>query len=317
MRTSSTEKEEPMPQTMALILRSVPVFARPDTESSRIGKAKKRRRYPFVKEQCDAKDGNTYWYQIKLDGKQGWIVESSYSHDYADLVDGDEGEGVVQPDSEPPSIRGELLSWDGFTKLLPMFAQARYHLSKAQYPILPLGMERSLKRFQGDDRINCSMTSCALVTNAMDTAINGTQYGWWQVYKGTKPETNYGPGAAVDMGVGVLVPEPARILPTGGVYLIQHFPKRRRGGHSYLVIDCDDGTGRILTLEATKGWRVNGLGFRGLGSYRDVGNPGADWAKKQKTHSCYTWQGLCSDYKVVAARLRIDHASVKAWLAGR
>jgi len=300
-----------VPKTMALILKTVPVFDDASTSSRRLGRAQKGKRFPFVKQQEDVNDPRTDWYQIEFEGKESWVVESSHRHNYVDLVDGEDGEGIEQPSLEPPAISGDLVDWGDFLGLLPSYHPQTYKQKGAQMPIAPKGLQRCIaKRHIGSKYTNCSLFTCSLVTNAMDTAITTTLYGWWQVYASSKG-TSHGPGAAVAAGFATMVPEPKKTAPKDGVYLVQDFTRWPKG-HSYLVLDWDPKTGKMLTLEASS-WTINGAGFKGIGNLRDVDNPGKDWAKKARKD--ITWQKRRSDYpECYTSRLHVDYETVRAWL---
>ena len=299
-----------MPQTMVLVLRTVPVFEQPSTKSARMGSAKKGKRYPFLSEDGGGKGSRTHWYQVVYEGRPGWLVESSYRRNYADLVQGKEHEGIQGLTDNPPSTSG-LVSWTSFTDLLPRFEGQTYRLRGAQMPMAPLGLEgRIAKRNIGDRYINCCLFTVSLVTNAMGTPITMGQYEWWMVYASSKG-SGHGPAAAVAAGCATMVPDPAKTPPAKGVYLVQDFTRWPKG-HSYLVIDWDERTGKMLTLEASS-WTVDGVGFKGIGNLRDVGNPGEDWASK--VSKSFTWQKRRGDYpEVTMCKLHVDWTTVQAWL---
>ena len=217
-----------------LVHKNLSVFSQPSTSSSKVGRVRVGGRYPFLGETQDARDEHTHWYNIEVDGKSGWIVESSWAQDYADLVKNEEERELT---AEPPAPFGGV-HWECFSQYLPYFENQTYSLKSGQLAFHPLGLEGWLTKSVGQDRINCSCFTVCLVPKAMDVPLTKEHYSWWQVWAGVERSTGYGPGAAATLGMGVKVEEPEKTLPKDGIYLVQHF--KGRGGHSYLILDYDE-----------------------------------------------------------------------------
>ncbi|WP_233583153.1 hypothetical protein [Corallococcus sp. CA053C] len=65
-------------------------------------------------------------------------------------------------------------------------------------------------------------------------------------------------------------------------------------GHTFLVVDFHPETDKVLVLESNAAFRLDGVGFRGLGNLRDVGlQPPADWWMRSEV---WTWRRICSTY---------------------
>ncbi len=121
---------------------------------------------------------------------------------------------------------------------------------------------------------------------------------------------NYGPGVVGDWGVGTLMPKNS--IPKDGVYLIQTFSSWPKG-HSWIVLDYDESTGKILTLESnTGGSGLNGVGFADLGPIRSTN--AHNWKQRVNT----TWsKRVGGASQVYMARLDIDHKSVLDWISSQ
>lgn len=67
------------------------------------------------------------------------------------------------------------------------------------------------------------------------------------------------------------------------------------GGHTLIVVEHDKYTDKILTLEANKSqtMKLNGVGARGIGHYRDHGLRPDRW---QDMPCVPTWERLCETY---------------------
>ncbi len=77
--------------------------------------------------------------------------------------------------------------------------------------------------------------------------------------------------------------------------IIQAWRKRWGGGHTFIILDHHKPTDRILTLESNKAYELNGVGFRMLGNYKQVGNPGSEWWKNTNLR---TWQKIKNTYPI-------------------
>ena len=211
---------------------------------------------------------------------------------------------------EPPV--NEEKPWSVFVPFLGPAMNATYLFSDAQMPSFPPGVSFLSSRYLGEQYTNCTMFTSYLLGNGFGGPFNLDQWNEWQVAKGGIESVywGYGPGVCVQWGVGELMPEGA--VPRGGVYLIQSFTTWPKG-HSWLVLDYDEATGKILTLESnTTGSGLNGVGFGGLGPIRNTN--AHDWVNRTDM----TWEGRTKGYSQVhMVRLAIDHATVLEWIAGQ
>jgi hypothetical protein len=259
--------------------------------------------------------------------------ESLNKHGFSCLVDGDFGpktEGLVRQFQATEGLlddgvvgaatwtkllassqnaTGALYDWDKFYPLLASAQSATYDLTDAQVPTFPPGVDFLPSRFLGEDKTNCTMFTSYLIGNGFGIPFSVDQWKEWQVAKGATESIyrGYGPAVTSEWGVGQIMPQGA--LPIDGVYLIQSFSRWPRG-HSWLVIDYDQATDQVLTLESnTAGFGLDGVGFAGLGPLRTADTK--DWKSKVKT----TWKSRTRTYsQIFMAKLSIDHASVLAWL---
>ena len=219
-----------------------------------------------------------------------------------------EEEEVDDPTTWDPNTR----SWSDFTPLLPASSQGTYSLGSAQMPKFPPGVTFLSSKYLGGDRNNCSMFSAYFLGNGFGGPFTLDQWNEWQVAKGSDPKAykGYGPWVVEQWGVGQVVPKGT--VPKGGVYLLQTFTTWPKG-HSWLVLDYDEATGKILTLESnTSGSGLNGVGFWNLGPIRHTN--AHDWKSRVTT----TWkQRISGASEVYMAKLAIDHQSVLDWIASQ
>lgn len=196
------------------------------------------------------------------------------------------------------------IDWQRFVDLFPELEKQKYQLSKAQAPSNPPGV--SLKRL-GYETTSCVLFTAWIVPMAFEgVRFAGDQWSRWMVSKdapsGVHPVPGYGPGVTMEWGIGTTAPGP-------GVYLVQLFSETT--GHSLLVVDHCEDTGKILTLEATNVAKLNGAGWFEIGNLRDCPNPGPRWMDKVDQTWASRFDGRVATHFV---RLAVDPASVKKWL---
>ncbi len=200
--------------------------------------------------------------------------------------------------------------WADFVPLLGPAMGATYALSGGQMPTLPPGL-RLNSRYVGDTTTNCVMFTGYLLGNGFGGPFSGDQWARWAL---TQPEEydyrGYGPGVCAEWGVGEMMPPGA--VPKDGVYLLQTI-RGWPSGHSWMVLDYDEATGKILTLESnTSGTGLNGVGFWNLGPIRSTN--AANW--KERVHT--TWEErIASSTEISMCKLAIDHQSVLDWIASQ
>jgi hypothetical protein len=207
------------------------------------------------------------------------------------------------------------MSWDAFAALADKEKGAKYQLQNAQLHAAPPGMEGKLNRYIGDSTINCSMFTAYLLGHGLGGPFTSDTWGEWQLAKGATESKyrGYGPKVVTEWGKGTLIhagrkPSGGFPKPANGVYLIQSFTTWPRG-HSWLAIDYDEATDKVLTLEANSGYNLNGIGFAGVGNWRDVHSL-ADWP----AHGAPTWASRTRSYtEAYIAKLDIDIATVRNW----
>lgn len=275
-----------------VVLTEIPVFPAPSTKG-RTGTLQKGARLPVLKQE---KIRDVYWAHTP----QGWVVLRDGWGTYSVLEESPE---VLKP------LTGNLAPWSAFSDMLPAVAPATYKLRGAQVAGQPKGKRIPSSRI-GNDSTNCTNFTVWLVPHALGFELSNTDYAAWQNFAGTDhpKKIGYGPGVCVEHGVAEWVElSPNKLPAPGNVYLIQHF--KGNGGHSWLLLDSDPETGRVLTLEATAAWGVDGAGWAGIGNIRDVPNPGPRWRSEG-----VVWSSRMEGHTILAARLKVDHRTLRDWL---
>ncbi len=99
--------------------------------------------------------------------------------------------------------------------------------------------------------------------------------------------------AAVESGMAQPVPDPD--VPPHPWTIIQGWRHQWRSGHTFLIVDHHPDTDRVLTLEANSAFKLDGVGFRGIGNLSEAGGaPPAEWCNKS---ALWPWQRICSTYR--------------------
>ena len=77
--------------------------------------------------------------------------------------------------------------------------------------------------------------------------------------------------------------------------MIQGWTRGNRSGHTFLILDYDAETDRVLTLESNSAHGLDGVGFRKLGSLaaQPEGRPPRDWWTLDVMP---TWEDLRANY---------------------
>lgn len=211
--------------------------------------------------------------------------------------------------TEPGITWSDERPWSDFVPLLGPAMGATYSLTGAQLPKFPPGVTFLSSKFLGESYSNCSMFTAYFLGNGFGGPFTKDQWMEWQVAKGTDQTVyrGYGPSVACEWGVGEMTP--ANAVPKNGVYLIQSFSTWPKG-HSWIVIDYDEDTDKILTLESNgTSSGINGVGFGSLGPIRSTN--AHDW----KNRVTMTWEGRTRSYsQIYMAKLAIDHQTVLEWI---
>ena len=99
--------------------------------------------------------------------------------------------------------------------------------------------------------------------------------------------------AVIEAGMARTVPDPDS--PPAPWTLIQGWRRQWQGGHTFIVVDYHEDSGRVLTLESNSGYGLDGCGYRGIGNLRDAGlNPPANWWALDRVPD---WDRICATYR--------------------
>lgn len=247
---------------------------------------------------------NEHGYHTGVDGIFGNDTERNvkgFQLDFMLKADGIVGSATwdaLQADERGP------VDFQAVADLLPQLIPQRYINSGAQCPSNPPGM--ALKNIGSQTTNCCTMTGWLLGWTFPGVSFTSKQWSLWMVSSTDSSQVpivpNWGPRVTIEWGAGTTAPG-------NGPCLIQYFSETG-SGHSLIVVDYDEETDKILTLESNSAYGLDGCGWGQIGNLRDVFNPGPDWAKKVTQ----TWQSRFGS-KVALHVARLHITGVQEWLA--
>lgn len=218
-----------------------------------------------------------------------WICSRWKDHHYAQIT-------------ETVPMRTERMTFDNDTfavpeetlvSLLPQFADFTYDLDEARYPYpLPgVRVPQAPPKYN-----NCCTFVEALLVGAWANVRSGFQ---WSPARHAQmmifsSDDYYSPVTAVvesEMGIAVADPD----TPPHPWTVIQGWRRQWRNGHTFIIVDHHEPTDRVLTLESNSAYKLNGVGFRGIGNLRDTnGRPPSNWWEQT---DLWTWQRIQATYQ--------------------
>ncbi len=265
----------------ATVLRNLNCYSGPDTRLPPLKQLK-----PGVFTVLDTRRNKTTDY-FELSGVQGvpdrraWVCSRWQDRVYARL--------------HPETTQTDLLvvPEEAIVSLLPRFYGYSYVLHKPRYPY-PIPYVPNLPLEPPVANNCCTFVEGLLVKAWYDTITSGFRWSMkrhgqmmiWSTDDYFSPVT-----AAVETRMAEAIddsdafPEPWTV--------VQGWRKRRRGGHTFIVLDSHQPSQRILTLESNNAFGMNGPGFREIGDLDQVPHPGAKWFESS---AVWTWARFRETY---------------------
>jgi hypothetical protein len=291
----------------ATLLRELNCYEKADTSLDPLGRLPAGS-YEVIRARPNYPDPNTDFVLLSvpdLPSKRAWICSRWMKRTYAVVREMREAEG---PEPIPESA---------LVRLLPEFRGYGYDLHRPRYPYSLPGIPDSL--LEPPAANNCCTFVEALLVKAWRD-VRGSAFRWTRTRHNQMMITDitdpFSPITCVvqaGMGAAVrspdLLPEPWTIAqawrrgPDGGGW---------SGGHTFLVLDTDLDTQRVLTLESNDYYGMDGPGFRGLGDLDDFPgqHPGARWRDRG---GLWTW----SHFRQVYPYMKLAKLAVSdvRWIA--
>lgn len=277
------------------------VFVAPDTSSAKVGDLQGAGPFAVVDYRAEHPAADTDYAFVRLPGGPGggWVCTRSRGTRYATVA----SPALALPAGVPESALVDQLA---------LFRRYTYALQGTVYP----------KALLGNPRVRVAGPTPPRTTNCVTFVEALLVYAWQQERPGfTWNEHRHGQmmifsltdrfspvTAVVEHGMGVAADE--RALPAP--WSIAQGWRKNGGGHCFLVVDADPATDRVLILEANQAHRLNGVGFRKLGTLEANPNgPGATWMDRKEAP---TWTKVRADYpELRVARLAVSDVS---WVRG-
>jgi len=269
----------------------IPGFLNPDTESQFEGYVEAGN-YSVLEVKTRYPNEETDYVRIyapHLGDNDTWICRRWKNQIYADVVEFEPPpRGGTTPTEEDAALPEELLVLE-----LVHFHGFRYDRDRARYP----------KPIRG-----VSLPMAPPYTNNCCTFVEALVIQAWQAYF---PEKSWSPSLHHQMMImsrddyyspvtALIESEIARSVSNHDSIpapwsVIQGWREQWRGGHTFIVVDHDPASDRVLTLECNSSYGLDGVGFRALGNLRDFGGkPPPRW---WEVEDLWTWQRICGTYR--------------------
>lgn len=265
--------------------RSLKAYAQPDTTRDSIAMLLEGR-YELLELKANHPDSNTDYAHIRTQENQDvWVCIRWKEKTYAEVLKGQQ---------DLPDFSADQLAIDEshLISLLTAFSDFTYHLRVATYPFELKGV--SLPQSPPASN-NCCTFVEGLVVKAWQDAIDG--FGWSNAKHGQmmilSAEDYFSPVTClVESNMAVEIKD-SDSLPHKWT-VVQGWRKEWSGGHTFIILDYHHQSDRVLTLESNKAFKLNGVGYRMLGNFRDINKPAHNWWEDSKLP---TWEKLKSTYK--------------------
>ncbi len=223
-----------------------------------------------------------------LDGDDTWICTRSGTQVYGRFTE-TEREPTARTDStgDTDAISEQLL-----IARLPAFRDFRYTKTGARYPYAIEG---------------CNLPQAPPAKNNCCTFVEALVVRAWQDHDPDRfvwtsarhrqmmiiGDDLFSPvHCVVEAGMANTVADPNASPPPWSV--VQGW-RTSGGGHTFLIVDHDPATDRVLTLESNRGFGLDGVGYRSLGNLRDhvANGPPPEWWRNP---TAPTWAQICAFY---------------------
>jgi len=227
--------------------------------------------------------------------KNVWICSRYKETSYASII-----QPTLDFNNDEYAIEEEAL-----TKLLPIFKSFTYDLHKPTYPFQLKGCNLP----QSPPALNnCCTFVEALVVKAWEDSI--LNFSWNTACHGQmmilSADDYFSPVTCLIEQKMALAVDDDNQAPVPWT-VIQGWKKKWSGGHTFIIIDYDPITDRVLTLESNAAYLLNGVGYRMLGSIAKNPKPPKSWAQND---SLWTWTRMKKVYNFrKQANLKVKNIS--------
>ena len=178
------------------------------------------------------------------------------------------------------------------TRLLPAFNSFTYDLHSPTYPFQLSGCNLPQSP---PHQNNCCTFVEALVVKAWEDSINN--FSWntschHQMMIMSKNDYFSPITCLIEQKMALAVDDEDQVPKPWTV--IQGWKNQWSGGHTFIVVAYDSLTDRVLTLESNSAFKLNGVGYRMIGSFANYPKPSEFWPQNDEL---WTWSKIKSVYK--------------------
>ena len=227
-----------------------------------------------------------------LNGEDTWICCRWKNSRYAEIKE------ISIPDqlTTVEDDDHKLIDEEKLVRLLPDFYRFSYTPTGARYPY---PIDNVSLRQAPPYQNNCCTFVEALVAKAWEKDENAAPLVPWSAELHRQmmimsSDDFFSPiTALLDSDIAVPVNNPDNVPAPWTI--VQGWRKRWSGGHTMIIVSHHAETDKVLTLESNSAFKLNGVGFRGLGNIADFnGHPPQNWWEDDNV---WTWERICHTYR--------------------
>jgi hypothetical protein len=232
-----------------------------------------------------------------LGANDTWLCSRWKNQRYAEVLDVQLTLSAWVPSQENDSIPESAIVAN-----LPAFHKFEYDRDNARYPETLPGVQLPMTPPESN---NCCTFVEALLVKSWADEVPDFQWSAARHHQMMimSSDDYFSPVAAlVESGMAIAETDPDSI--PGPWTVIQGWRHQWRGGHTFIIVDHDPETDRVLTLESNSSYGLNGVGFRKIGNLNALGGEPPDqwWARPD----LWTWQKISATYAYHSkARLKV------------
>ena len=276
--------------TYTKLLNALKGFEDPDTNSQYQGKVPSGKYLvEEIKENFPNQDTDYAQLSVpSLGDENTWICSRWKNKRYAAIE-----EEAVQSIEAVDFIDDEFsIDEKSITDLLPSFYDYAYDLDRARYPFKLGSFNVPLAP---PNQNNCCTFVEALLAKAWENSMDDFSWSMNEHRQMMIFSANdfYSPITCLvnaDMAEAVedhdQSPHPWTV--------IQGWRKQWTSGHTFIILNHHVETDRVLTLESNSAYKLNGVGYRMIGSLNDFKSPPDNWWQNDQL---WTWQRIKSIYQ--------------------
>ncbi len=220
--------------------------------------------------------------------EETWICSRWKTNQYATIVEREVASApIIDFSQEPLSVEENQL-----TDLLPAFSEFTYDLDQGRYPYPLLGFKTPVAPPFTN---NCCTFVEGLVVKAWQNAHPDFKWSLEEhkqmmIYS----SDDYFSPVTCLVNTGIAKKTSDADQSPHPWTVIQGWRKQWTSGHTFMIVRHHVETDRVLTLESNSSYKLNGVGYRNIGSIKEYPSPPVNWWEDDQL---WTWERVKSIYR--------------------